>query len=163
MSSIFNIQKEYAELLERLEEQEGELTPELEQALQINQEELEVKAQGYAVVIRKLDADLDVVDAEIKRLQEFKKSKQNQVDRLKTAVRDAMLMYGIHKIESATSVLSLRKSESVEILDESSIPKEYIREKITTAPDKVAIKKALESGKALLGAQIKTNQNLQIK
>lgn len=59
--------------------------------------------------------------------------------------------------------LSYRKSESVEISNENALPKEFIKEKITTAPDKVAIKEALKNWQEVPWASIITKQNLQIK
>ena len=59
--------------------------------------------------------------------------------------------------------LSYRKSESVEISNENALPKEFIKEKITTAPDKVAIKEALKNWQEVPWATIITKQNLQIK
>ena len=59
--------------------------------------------------------------------------------------------------------LSYRKSESVEITNEWALPKEFIKEKITTAPDKTAIKDALKNWVEVPWASIITKQNLQIK
>lgn len=161
--SIFNIQKEYFELLTQLEECDGELTPELEQALVVSQHELEEKAVGYSHVIRKVDSDIDVIAAEIKRLQALKKAKETTVDRLKSAVENAMVMFGVQKVEAATTVLSLRKSESTEITNEAALPKEYLTEKITYTPNKNAIKEAIREGKEVSGANLVTKYNLQIK
>lgn len=161
--SIFNIQQEYIDLLNQLEESDGELTPELEQALVINQQELEVKSVGYAHVIRKIEGDVDLIAAEIKRLQALKKAKETTVDRLKTSIESAMDLYGIRKVETPTMVLSLRPSESVTVEDEIVLPKEYVVAKTTYSPDKVAIKKAIKAGEKISGATITVNQNLQIR
>lgn len=59
--------------------------------------------------------------------------------------------------------LSYRKSEAVEITNENALPKEFIKEKITTAPDKTAIKEALKNWQEVPWASIITKQNLQIK
>ena len=59
--------------------------------------------------------------------------------------------------------LSYRKSESVEISNENALPKEFLKEKITTAPDKVAIKEALKNWQEVPWASIKVSQNLQVK
>ena len=59
--------------------------------------------------------------------------------------------------------LSYRKSEAVEIINEQAIPQEFMKEKITTAPDKTAIKEALKNWQEIPWATIITKQNLQIK
>jgi hypothetical protein len=50
--SLFNISKEAIELASLLEE--GEYTPEIEQALAINQNELQEKAINYGYVVKSL-------------------------------------------------------------------------------------------------------------
>jgi hypothetical protein len=67
------------------------------------------------------------------------------------------------KLETSLNNLSYRKSESVSILDEASIPEEYWKEKVTKTIDKVSIKDAIKSGKDVAGASIQENMNLQIK
>ena len=42
--SLYNINNEYLELINKVENLEGELTPELENALTINKSELEIKS-----------------------------------------------------------------------------------------------------------------------
>ena len=59
--------------------------------------------------------------------------------------------------------ISFRKSESIEITDEESIDKQFIKEKISTTIDKTAIKKAIKDWLEVKGAELKTNNNLQIK
>lgn len=45
-----------------------------------------------------------------------------------------------------------KKAASVEIIDEAALPKKFLR--VTTSPDKVAIKEALASGKSVKGARM---------
>lgn len=43
---------------------------------------------------------------------------------------------------------------ALDVLDESLIPDDYIREKTVTAPDKVAIKRALAAGEEIAGVRL---------
>ena len=56
----------------------------------------------------------------------------------------------------------LRKSTSVEIENDTLIPKKFMVKKVTTSPDKTSIKAALKAGKSVPGCALKTNQNLQM-
>ncbi|HFC3446427.1 TPA: siphovirus Gp157 family protein, partial [Neisseria gonorrhoeae] len=67
------------------------------------------------------------------------------------------------KADDGTFKASFRKSEAVVILDEAQIPAEFMREAVKTEPDKIAIKKAIESGRQVAGAKIEERKNLQIK
>ena len=119
--NLYQIKNEYLTLASQLEQ--GELTPEIEQQLQINEEQLKEKAINYGYVIRSFEYDNDIIDAEIKRLKQLKEQKENAIDKLKNAVSDAMQLYGIEKIDSPTLKLSFRKSESIEVSD--NLDKKY--------------------------------------
>ena len=161
MKSLYNITAEAMDLASALEE--GEITPELENSLIINQTELQDKAINYAYVIRTVEIDVDAIDEELKRLQAIKKAKNNVIDRMKESVVNAMGIYGIEKISTPTLNLSLRKSESIEIVNESQLPDIYKTEKITYSPDKTRIKNAIKEGIEVEGAVLVTKHNLQIK
>ena len=140
-----------------------ELTPELEEMLVINQEQLQAKAGNYAKVIANIQGDSDAIDAEIKRLKAMKESKDRAVTRLKDAVKNAMMVSGIEKIESPLFKLSLRRSESVEVEVPEALPIDWQVKKVTITADKVAIKQAIKEGYAITGARIIENFSLQIK
>ena len=100
MSNIFQIQNEYLQLIDKLIQNEGELTPELDIELAINKEELQAKAINYGFVVKQLDAEVDIIDLEIGRLQGLKKVRKNAIDRLKTNLSNAMQSYEVVEIKS---------------------------------------------------------------
>lgn len=150
--------KQIALLLE-----EGEFTPEIEQALAITQEQLQDKAINYTYVIKNYEADSQAIDNEIKRLKAMKEAKDNAIDRMKEAVRNAMLASGIDKIESPLFKLSLRRSEAVEVVNIDQLPESLVTVKKTVSADKVKIKEAIKAGQNIEGAVVIENFNLQIK
>lgn len=159
--NLFNIQQQYLSLAHQLSE--GEVTPELEQELIINQEQLQEKAVNYGYVIKQLGHEVNAVDIEIKRLQDIKKRNEKAIERMETAISNAMQLYGIEKVDSSFLKLSFRKSESVEIVNDAQLSPQYTTTKTTITPNKVAIKEALKRGEVVEGAILVTNQNLQIK
>ena len=159
--NLYEITREAQELASLLETEE--LTPELEAALVINQDQLQTKAGNYAKVITNIQSDSDSIDAEIKRLKAMKETKDRALNRLKDALREAMLVSGIDKIESSLFKLSLRRSESVEVDIVDTLPSEFINIKNVVTADKVAIKEAIKRGENITGARIIENFNLQIK
>jgi hypothetical protein len=74
-----------------------------------------------------------------------------------------MQLYGIEKVESSFLKLSFRKSESVEVINEAQLLPEFTTTKVTTTPNKTAIKEAIKRGEVVEGAVLVTNQNLQIR
>lgn len=159
--NLFNIKQEYINLVNTIIDNNGELTPELSQALAINETELKEKAINYGYVIRSFEYENEIIDAEIKRLKALKEQKEKAIQKLKDAVSDAMNLYGIEKVESPALKLSFRKSESIEISE--NLDKRFMIEKVTLQPDKVAIKEAIKKGEQVDGAVLVINQNLQIK
>lgn len=140
-----------------------ELTPELESILIINQQELSHKSIDYVKVIRNKEADSEAIENEIKRMKAMKDANDRVVDRMKLAVRDAMLASGIDKIESSLFKLSLRRSESVEVVNIDQLPESLVTVKKTVSADKVKIKEAIKNGVPVEGAVIVENFSLQIK
>ena len=161
--NIYQIEQEYLNLANQLIESGGECSPELELQLTINQDQLEQKARGYGFVVKQMESDISIIDAEIKRLGELKKSRLKTIDRLETTVSNAMQLYQIEKLETTTLKISFRKSESVEIDNEGDIPAQFLKEKITYTIDKVAIKEAIKKGEVVIGARLQQNKNIQIK
>jgi hypothetical protein len=161
--NLFEIQQGYRQLAETLIENGGELTPELEEQLVISQEQLQDKAIGYGFVIIEKDSEIEAIDAQIKRLQAMKKSRQSAIDRLKETLKGAMEFFGVTEIKAATLKINFRASESTEISNEALIPERFITVKEVRTIDRAAIKKAIKDGEDVQGAHISYNNNLQIK
>lgn len=159
--NLYEITREALELASLLET--DELTPELEAALLINQDQLQAKAGNYAKVITNIQSDSDAIDAEIKRLKAMKDTKDRAVNRLKEALREAMMISGIDKIESPLFKLSLRRSEAVEIDVVEALPNDFVTRKVVVTADKLSIKEAIKRGENITGARIIENFNLHIK
>lgn len=161
--NIFNIQSEYQQLVNQLIENGGEITPEIELALQINKDNFHSKSENYGYITKQFDGEMDIIDNEIKRLQQAKKTREKTIERLKDTIELAMLTFDIDKIETPLIKISFRKSESVEVTDVNELPNEFKVIKLTETADKLKIKDALKSGMFIEGCSIKTNRNLQIK
>lgn len=162
MNTLYNISNEHKALMAQIEAAEGEITEDIAASLEIVEEQLQEKAVGYAYIIKHYDDTADIIDKEIKRLQALKKKADNNADRLKQRIKEAMIQFGVSKVETETITLSFRKSVAVEINNENEVPSAYMKFAAPT-PDKTAIKKALESGEIVTGARLQENQNLQIK
>lgn len=153
--TLYNITNKFVQLMDKA--QEGELTE--EEYNQLGEElaiELQQKGSGIIGYAQNEEAFIDAVDMQIKRLQDLKKTRQNNLDRFKGYVKDNMERLGITKMETELGVLSIAKNPmSVEIENEKEIPKEYIQEVVTTKVDKTAIKNHFkETGEIIPGAKI---------
>lgn len=163
--SLYNITNKFTELMSKAEE--GELTEEeynnLGEELAI---ELQHKSAGIVGYIQNEEALIEAVDVQIKRLQELKKSKKNNLDRFYQYVKDNMDRLELPKIETELGIISIVKNPiSVEIEDEEAIPEKYKNVVITTNIDKTAIKNHFkETGEIVAGTRIIDNKtSLRIK
>jgi hypothetical protein len=165
--NIFQITQEQAQIISFLEENGGEATQEVMDALQITRDAFNKKAEAYAYVILKLESEVDVIAAEIKRLQELKKSKDNSAARLRESLTQAMLVFadednkGIRRYSTPTINLSTRRSESVSIDDEKVIDSRFLVTKHEIS--KSMISEAIKNGLEVNGASLKTKYSVQIK
>lgn len=161
--SIYNLQSEYIELMNQIEDNEGELTPELSAQLDITKEQLEDKATSYCYLSKQLDIDTSQIDAEISRLQALKSSKVKLQAQLEDRVSQAMIRFGIDNIERNNLKLSFRASKQLIIAEGTKIPKQFQIVKMNTVVDKAKLKAHIESGKKVKGVSILEKKNLQVR
>ena len=159
--NIFEIGSEYQNIIDLIEQNNGEMGDDLHEAYINSREELNNKAKAYIYVIRNKENHIANIDAEIERLREMKWQAEREIDRIKNYLSLAVDQFG--NFETGLHKISNRISKSVEVTDCNLLPKEYLKEKIEINPDKTRIKKALEQGEIISGALLVTKSNLQIK
>lgn len=126
MASIFNIQQDLYAIFDSIEENEGEITPELEEALTIKREEFSTKIQGYVAYIKQLEFDNKCIKEEIARLKDLQKSKEKTIDNLKKIMAMAIDAFGDTNksgtkfLDYGTGKVSIRKSDSIEVDEEGT-------------------------------------------
>jgi hypothetical protein len=125
--------------------------------------ELNNKSTSLIHVIKNIESDETMLDNEIKRLKAIKDRKSKNLESLKEYIKVCMEQMNLTKIETPIGNFSLRKSESVNIIDSTKIPSEYVNVVIENKPDKVKIKEALKNKIVIEGAEIVNKNNLNIK
>ena len=121
--NIFEITQSYQELINTIEENGGEVTPEIEEALAITEEQFKDKTKSYVEVIKQAKSDMKLIKEETERLANLKKSKEKLIERLTDILTDAIETFG-DKSKSGTSFVdygtgkvSVRHSTAVEVDD----------------------------------------------
>ena len=160
-NTLYNIKEDYAVLMETIEENEGVLTDEQVEQLEINKEQLESKAVAYLEVIKKSEGFIALADDELKRLQAVKKRNKALVDTLKSNLLNAVQLFGDFQVGTLT--FGTRKSEAVLVEDVNSLPAEFKTIKVTESANKADLKAAIKGGKEIDGVILQTNLNLKIK
>lgn len=131
MNTLYQISEELLAIFANIEENEGEVTEEELQSLEIKQEELNEKLASYKKAIRVWNADIDACKAEEKRLKDARTVKENRIEKLKSRMLNAVLTFGYegkpnakgrtnHYYELPDGRMYTRTNEGVE-LDENRL------------------------------------------
>lgn len=120
------------------------------------------KLEDYCKVIRQFEADAAVYKAEKDRLAAKQKKAEEAVERLEAAVLNYMSATNTEKVKCGVFDVKVKQSKAANIVNADEISPEYM---IQQPPkiDRAAIRKALMSGKAVDGAELKINYSINIK
>lgn len=121
------------------------------------------KLEGCLLFIKNCESEAAAIKAEITALQARAKRKQAAADRLREYVLYSMESLHDKTFETPKAYARVGYYQRVDIEDASALPVEYVREKITTAPDKTAIKKAIKAGEEVKGARLVSYPSLTVK
>ena len=164
---LYEIEERYEDFLSLIEEEE---IPDeaVKDTLEAIEGEFTEKIDNIACLVKNLDAQTLAIEGEIKRLTQRKKTKENNIKRLKRYVYDNMNWLGKKKIETPRSVVSVRKNPMKVFLEEGFInwAKENADDLLKyTEPtvNKSAIKEAINDGREVKFAQLKQDERLEIK
>ena len=161
MPSLFDLSTDYQQLYDLIAEQEDEQV--LKDTLASINDAIEDKADGYVAVIKTLEGDNKAIDEEIKRLRQRKTSNQNGVKRLKESLQEVMEQTGKEKFKTALNSYSIANNPpSVDITDESLIPKQYYIEQQPKL-DKKELLKVVKDGLEIKGVELKQSRSLRVR
>lgn len=165
--NLFELTADYLKLLELAEDPETD--PEaLADTMEGIEGALEDKLDSYAYVLSSLDGDINTVDAEIKRLQEFKKGLVKNRDGIKKNMYSSMIALDTRKIKTAKHQFTIAKNGGkLPVVIYDGIIPELVPEEFRVTKydfDKDAIRTALENGDFIPFAELgERGESLRIK
>lgn len=134
----------------------------IEAAMKEVGEDIEEKAQNYAVIMKNLDAEVEALDKEEKRLAARKISLRNRNKILKDNLENSMKAIGKTKFKTNLFSFNIGKNpSSVNIDDENLIPDQYIV--YTKLVAKKAILDDIKQGVIIPGVSLKQTESLKIR
>lgn len=165
--NLFELTSEYVQLLELAED--PDVDPEvLSDTMEGLTGEIEDKADNYAYVINTIKGDIDVIDAEIKRLQARMKTLSNSVESIKNHLYTSMVAMDMRKIKTAKHSFTIAKNGGkipivyAADVDPNTLPAEFV--KIEKSVDTDAVRMFLEVGMELPFARLgERGESLRIK
>lgn len=118
MASLYELQGDFLQIEQILDDNGGEVTEELAQLFTDTALSIQQKVDGYRVVMAKFNDKADAIDKEIKRLQGLKKTAVNAEKRLKEYILNVMGTYGLKKIEGLFCSMTRTTSKALDVNEE---------------------------------------------
>lgn len=132
------------------------------------QGEYEIKLEAYCKVIKNIEADMEALKAEAKRLTDKRKVLENNVDRLKKAMFDSMKATGTEKVKGQLFTVAIQRNGGklpvivADNVDLSILPDQLVN--VVESPNLEAIRELLEAGKVVEGFTLgERGESLRIK
>jgi len=168
MASLYELTGDYAKFAEIA--QQGDLDDDmqamLDDALANLADDIEVKLENYAKVIKNFESDIEGLKKEEDRLAGKRKTLENRVKSMKTAMCNAMIATGKLKVKGDLFSFTVRNNAPSVVMDTYyvyNVPEKYL---IPQAPkiDRKLLAEDLKDGAALEGiAHLESSQSILIK
>ncbi len=160
-NTLWEINEQIDALTEQLvDEETGEINEEVMEQLEQLAIDRDEKIEACGIVMKQLASEVDAINTEIKALKARANAKANRYDRIAEYVKQTLKG---EKFETPKVAFSYRKSQSVDVVNESIVPDEWCKFETTRKQMKSDIKKALKNGENVPGCILVESTNLQIK
>lgn len=148
MQSLMQLTDEYLEL----QKYAGSIDPEEQQAFLDTLEgidyEVGLKVDSYVVVLKSIDANIELIEEEIDRLEKIVLALKNNKSKMNDTLKQAMVLMDKNEIEGKLHKVKVVKNggkKPLVITDE--VPNNF--QKLIFEDDNAKIRKALENGEEL--------------
>lgn len=159
---LYDLTQAYQNILELIDDEQDS---DLAIALQAVEGEIEAKAVNIANLIKYLEAEANMIEAEERRLAQRRKSRENAVTQIKSYLQNNLEAVGMDKIITPTRTIYIQKNPpSVEILDIEKVPQKFL----TYIPAKYEARKkdimsAWKEGEEIPGVSVTQGRSVRIK
>lgn len=160
--TLYELTDNLRQLLAMLED--GDVDPQvIADTMEAVEGEFEDKAEGYACIIKQLEADAVALRTEEERLAARRKSIENNIRRIKQTLQEAMCATGKTKFKTKLFSFGIQKNPAALFLaDLAQIPKRFMVPQ-PDLPDKAAIKEYLKENGDQSWAQLQQGESLRIR
>jgi hypothetical protein len=161
---LYKLTEEYAQAMAAMSD-DGIDDQTIADTLEGLQGVIEDKAKAVAAYLQNIKAESVAMKEAEGRIAARRKAIDNKVARMQDYLRDEMTKANLPKLTTPEFCVTVGKpGKSVDIIDVELIDEEYLTTKITIMADKKSIKKALDAGQEVKGAQfIEGKPRLTIK
>lgn len=161
MTSLYKLSEDYLALQNAIDD---DLPAEaIADTLEAIEGEFEDKAHNLILHTRNVDAHINAISDEIKRLQKMKSTRVDHVKACKKYLISSMIRTGIKKITGTFNISIASPRDTVVITDLSALPDKYVEVEAEIKPIKAELLKALKGGEKVMGAELgKSEPSLRV-
>lgn len=161
MATLYELTDRYRNILEVAEMLDAE---QLEEALAGIDDDIEVKADGYAGVIEELKMKKEKNKELKERFAAKEKALDTRIEKMKESLQDSMLLTGKTKFKTDLFSFNIQKNAaSLSVLKEDNIPKRFYEEQAPKLDKRGLLKYLKETEEELEGVEIKQTESLRIR
>lgn len=163
MSTLINLVIESQQIANQIAKASGELSPEVENALDLNASNLTEKIDCYIGVMRALESLAATFKQNADDMKTAQKTLENRVESLKNRLKYAHEIMGTKELLGEMyKTLVYDAAPKLVIEDEKNIPEKYMRIVQKMEVDKDAIKEAILAGESIPGCRFEITQAMRI-
>lgn len=159
--TLYDLENNYRTFLDIAEE--GEISPEaLEDMREYLLADIDDKLEGYGCVLRQLQADAEAVKAEKLRLAQKQAQLENNIERIRETMKNAMHLTDRQKVKTKLFTFSITtRLKTIVDAPEEDLPEQF--RKVTYKADTKAIGEYLSAGHEVPWAHQEQAQSLTMR
>ena len=163
MRTLYKLTEDFMQLL-TLAEDESEDIEAILNTIEGVDYEIELKAEGYAKVIKELEAGNEALKKEEERLSGRRKSIEGNIKRMKQALQQSMEVTGKTKFKTDLFSFNIQNNPPSLVLDKGieDIPDKYLIPQPAKV-DNAKVKELLKTGESLDFAHLSVSKSLRIR
>lgn len=163
MFKLYELTEMYENIWELIGDDEVDLDS-LELALESIEDNIEVKAESMAKLIKEIDGDMATLKEEEQRLAKKRRTLDNKQKNIKSYLENQLTVMGKDKVKTPLFTVAMQNNPpSVKFIDEDLIPEQY-KERIETIKiPKKAILDDIKAGIEVPGTEFVQTRSLRIR
>lgn len=145
-------------------EADGEITPEIEQKMQLSAENLSSKVDGYVTIMQRLTSSVALQKERLKEIDKLINGLEKALERMEASLMGAALELNKEHLNGNQYTVTVGLNPpKVDVINEEAIPEEYKTQKTTVSVNKTKIAESLKLGLEVPGARLTQSKKIRVK
>ena len=161
--TLFALGDAYLEVIKKVEDNEGILTPELEKELDNAIDAIIVKQDGYILTLDSFDKKIEQAKEYIERLRNVVDTYKSYQERMKNRLIDTMHRMNVTELDGVIGKVKMFSAEKVpDWVTVESVPEQYKKTEIVVSLKKAELKDDLKKGIKVGDIELESNEYVRV-